>query len=256
MCPGCKALALALRAKALTLDECHDLLKAEHPGLSRATLHRFFAASGVSRLIPKRKDRGKKFKSYKPGYVHTDLFYLPAIGGKRRYCFVAIDRQTRLAFLKVYDSKTKKSAVDFIRRALEFFPFKVHRLMSDNGPEFTNRRYKRAPGGAKKVHALDALCNEHGIQRRYTKPYTPATNGMAERFNGLCKQATVSKFRYPDHAAVEAALAQWMRVYNLCRPHGSIGRLTPIQQAMKGYNENKALFRGDPMEHCGPFLTC
>ena len=253
---GCKAMAKELRAQGLTLDECLDLLKGEFPSLSRSTLHRFFCALGVSRLFPRRKDRGGKFKAYKPGFVHIDHFYLPALGGKKRYCFVAIDRQTRLAFLKVYDRKTKEAALDFLSRALEFFPFKVHRLLSDNGPEFTNRRYKRSPSGAKVVHPLDALCANEGIHRRYTKPYTPATNGMAERFVGLCKQATVSRFRYSSHAAIEADLLRWIRTYNLHRPHGGIGRKTPIQQATNGYNENTALFRRDPMKHCQPFLTC
>ena len=39
-----------------------------------------------------------------------DCFYLPKLEGKKRYCFVAIDRATRLAYLAVYAHKNKEAA--------------------------------------------------------------------------------------------------------------------------------------------------
>ena len=255
MSEECQILALSLRKKGMTLDECLDTLIAVFPRVSRATLHRFFVVSGVPRLKLRRTDRGGKYKDYKPGFVHIDHFNLPSLGAKKRYCFVAIDRNTRLAYLRIYDNKTAKSALDFLGRALEFFPFKVHRLLCDNGPEFTNRRYTQSRGGARVTHPLDALCSQRQILRRYTKPYTPATNGMAERFVGLCKHATVSKFRYQSHEHAEEAILQWLVFYNLYRPHGSLSRKTPIQQAMKGYKESPQDFNQDPDTHCRTFLT-
>ena len=255
MSEECQVLALSLRKKGLTLDECLDLVQEVFPSLSRATLHRFFVACGVPRLKLRRTDKGGKYKDYKPGFIHIDHFNLPSLGAKKRYCFVAIDRNTRLAFLKVYDNKTAKSSLDFLRRALEFFPFKAHRLLSDNGPEFTNRRYTQSRGGARVVHPLDVVCNERQIIRRYTKPYTPATNGMAERFVGLCKHATVSKYRYKSHEEAEEAILHWLTLYNLKRKHGSLNRKTPIQKAINGYKENPEDFNKDPDIHCRPFLT-
>jgi len=251
----CKALALSLREKGLTLDECLDVLKELLPDTKRATLHRFFVTSGVSKSKLTVKPRRGTYKDYKPGFIHIDHFTLPALGAKKRYCFVAIDRNTRLAFLRVYDNKTLNSSKDFLTRLLAFFPFKVHRLMSDNAPEFTNRLYTKKRGGAKAVHAIDTICIQQDIIRRYTKPYTPATNGMAERFVGLCKAATVSKYRYESHEQIEEAVLQWLIHYNLTRPHGSLARKTPMQKAQKGYKECEQDFNKEPDPHCRTFLT-
>ena len=253
--PMYRELALKLRQEGLTLDECLDCVRTVLPKASRSSLHRLFVSQGVSRLTCKKTKRQGKFKDYKPGFVHIDHFNLPAIGAKKRYCFIAIDRATRLAFLKIYDDKTAKSALDFLRRAIEFFPFDIHRLLSDNGPEFTNRRYTKLRGGARVTHPLDALCSQRGILRRYTAPRTPATNGMAERFVGLSKQATVSKYRYKNHQAAEEALLRWIVFYNLHRKHGGIERRTPIQQAYKRYKLEPGQFIKEPDTHCRAFLT-
>ena len=251
----CRELALKLRKEGLTLDECLDSIRTLVPKASRSTLHRLFVSQGVSRLRTKKGKRQGKFKDYGPGFVHIDHFNLPAIGAKKRYCFIAIDRATRLAFLKIYDDKTARSALDFLSRATQFFPFKVHRLLSDNGPEFTNRRYTKLRGGARVIHPLDAFCHRHGILRRYTEPRTPATNGMAERFVGLSKQATVSKYHYQSHQHAQEALLRWIVFYNLHRPHGGIERRTPIQQATKRYKLESGHFNKEPEQHCKAFLT-
>ena len=75
------------------------------------------------------------FKDYSPGFVHLDCFYLPKLEQTRRYCFVAIDRATRLSYLAVYENKDAQAAVDFLRKWLEFFPFRVTQLLTDNGCE-------------------------------------------------------------------------------------------------------------------------
>lgn len=230
MSEDCRQMALTLRRQGLTLDECLDALVASFPLLKRATLHRFFQREGVSKLsLPKAKRRGR-FQDYEPGFIHIDHFYMPPLEGKKRYCFVAIDRATRLAFLKVYDRKTQGAALDFLECLTQAFPFEIHHLLSDNGPEFTNRFYTRLRGGARKPHLLDQFCAQRGIQRRFTKPFTPATNGMAERFIGICKRATVNVKRYPNPKAIEQDLIRWLWIYNNTRKHGGIQRLTPAQK--------------------------
>ena len=57
-------------------------------------------------------------------------------------------------------------------------------LLTDNGKEFTDRSFashEREPSGH---HMFDQLCDALGIEHRLTKPRTPQTNGMVERFNG------------------------------------------------------------------------
>jgi hypothetical protein len=92
----------------------------------------------------------------------------------------AVDRATRLVFLGVYENKDKEAATDFLKRCLEFFPFKVEKILTgapfgSNGREFTLHGFKNRYGGAKTQHPFDAVCREAKIQHRLTRPYTPQT---------------------------------------------------------------------------------
>jgi transposase InsO family protein len=65
---------------------------------------------------------------------------------------------------------------------------KIKTLLPDNGKEFTDRWFgKRAKDGSGE-HEFDTLCHALGIEHRLTKPRTPKTNGMVERFNGRLEQ--------------------------------------------------------------------
>lgn len=123
---------LALRGKQLSLDDVFDAVAQVLPDASRSSVHRLLVRKGVNRL-PKTGQCSKvgRFKDYKPGFLHIDCFYLPRIDGKKRYCFVAVDRATRAVFLYLYDNKTKEVAVNFLGRCLSFFPFIVRTILTD-----------------------------------------------------------------------------------------------------------------------------
>lgn len=243
---GWEKPALLLRRSGLTLDGVLGALRGEFPSLVRSTLHRHLAQNGLGRL-PRAERETKAFKPYEPGFVHVDALYLPALGARRRFCFVAVDRATRLAFVACYDDKTKASSVDFMAKALEAFPFRVHRVLTDNGAEFAARRHG---GRASKLpHPFTALLLSKGIRHRLTALYTPQTNGMAERFVGLLKAGTVKRTEYPHHAAMEADILAWCASYNRHRPHGGIKHRTPLQEATKWYKERPELFRRDPASY-------
>lgn len=241
--PDCIAVALALRKRGLTLDQCFEALRPEFPHVRRSTLHRLYARSGVGRLRSDARRIFKKFKVYKPGFIHVDTFRVPLLGGRKRYCFIAIDRATRLCFLRVYDRKSKASARDFLERMLEFYPFKVHRVLTDNGCEYTNRFYKG--GIAKQRHPFEALLEERGIIRKLTRLRTPQTNGMAERMVQTAKRA-VRGTRHETHELMEQHLVAWSWQFNCFRPHGSLARRTPLDEARKWYKQEPDLFLRDP----------
>jgi transposase InsO family protein len=90
---------------------------------------------------------------------------------RKRYLYVAIDRASRYVHLAVKDDETTASAVAFLDEALGAFPFKVTHVLTDRGSCFT-------------ADAFEHACKRHSVQHRMTKPYTPRTNGMVERFNG------------------------------------------------------------------------
>lgn len=250
----CQELALVLRKRGLTLDECLEALKQVYPQTARATLHRFYQKNELGNLRSKRKEPHKRFKQYKPGFLHIDTFNMPKIAGRKRYCFLAVDRATRLTLLGVYNRKNKACARDFLERVLEFFPFKVLRILTDNGSEYTNHYYKG--GKAKTTHPFDQVCLDNGIKHRLTKVRTPRTNGMAERMVQMAKEKALRPFRYVSHEHMERGLLEWNNTYNCIRKHGSLQRRTPLQEAIRWYKEEPDLFTKDPGSLLQVSTTC
>jgi transposase InsO family protein len=222
------------RTGQLSLD---DLLEAAHkvlPHLRRSSLHRLLVRHGCNRL-PKKKpqqDAGQPgtCKEYGPGYLHIDCFYLPKLEAQKHYCFVAIDRATRLVHLGVYEHKNKEAATDFLARCLAFYPFKIDKILTDNGREFTLARFKNRWGTkTKNQHPFAQMCQQHQIEHRQTKPYTPKTNGLVERTNGLIKENTTKQHHYQNPAQMKQDLQHWLVHYNFYRRHRRIGHLTPYE---------------------------
>jgi transposase InsO family protein len=102
---------------------------------------------------------------------------------ERRYLFVAIDRATRLVFMRVYGDQSATSSVEFLCRLERTAPMKICKLLTDNGSQCTDRftSKKREPSGN---HKFDVRCKVMGIEHRLCPPRHPRTNGMVERFNG------------------------------------------------------------------------
>ncbi|KAF0815179.1 hypothetical protein IGB42_00256 [Andreprevotia sp. IGB-42] len=120
-----------------------------NPAVSRAGLGRCLARHGVGSLralVPVTPSpRSKPFKDYAPGFVHIDIKYLPQMADetRRRYLFVAIDRATRWVFVQGKPSKTAAAASAFLAALTKAAPFKVQKLLTDNGSEFTDRLFNK-----------------------------------------------------------------------------------------------------------------
>lgn len=67
-------------------------------------------------------------------------------------------------------------------------PFRIQTLLTDNGKEFTDRLFGQRARVATGQHESDALCQALGIEHRLTRPRSPQTYGMVERFNGRREQ--------------------------------------------------------------------
>lgn len=212
-------------------------------------MHRLLLRKGVSRLPQYQKQKREepgKFKDYPPGYLHIDCFYLPKIEGKRKYCFVSVDRATRLVYLRVYDHPDKVSAVNFLGRCLSFYPFMIKKILTDNGREFTLANWSRWGKPAKGIHLFDEVCVSCGIEHRLTKPYTPKTNGLVERTNGLIQEGTYKKHKYAGHPEMTDGLHQWLLCYNLRRANRAISRKTPYQAVCEWHKKCPELFIKEP----------
>ncbi len=134
------------------------------------------------------------------------------------YVHLAVDDHSRLAYSEILPNEKRSSCLRFLFNALRFFRslgVKIQRVMTDNGSSFRSFRY------AKALRRLR-------IKHLRTKPYTPKTNGKAERFvqTSLRERAYARAYSTSDERAAEPPL--WLRRYNWRRPHGSPGAKPPI----------------------------
>ncbi|MFN3533679.1 MAG: DDE-type integrase/transposase/recombinase, partial [Candidatus Brocadia sp.] len=188
----------------LPLEEITEVMQQINPSASRSTVYRTLLAAGLNKVPQQEKEKAKKFKAYEPGYLHIDVTYLPKIDGEKPYLFVAIDRTTRVLFYKMYDAKNAENAEDFIRHCIDFFPFKITHILTDNGLEFTNALLKSRNGKTcTKPSKVDELCKKETIEHRLTKPHSPKTNGMVERANGIIKSNTILRWQYQSKQEME-----------------------------------------------------
>jgi transposase InsO family protein len=172
-----------------------------------------------------------------------DVKYLPQMQDEssRRYLFVAIDRATRWVFVAIKTNKTAASAQAFLKALNKACPIKINKLLTDNGKEFTDRLFasrEREPSGN---HEFDQLYQELSTEHRLTKPRTPRTNGMVERFNGRIADV-LKTHRFNSRDDREQTLLRYVALYNHQLPQSALGSKTPMQGMKQWYQEHPHLF--------------
>lgn len=252
--------AIVVQLRKMLLLPLDDLLAVTREFLckevSRSGLDRCLRRHGVGNLSalkpvsPKAPHKG--FKSYEPGYCHMDIKYLPQMADERtrRYLFVAIDRATRWVFVSIKNNKTAASARRFLKELHEASPIKITKLLTDNGKEFTDRLFasrERQPSGN---HEFDQLCQALGIEHRLTKPRTPQTNGMVERFNGRIGDV-LNTHRFDCALDLEHTLLRYVALYNHQLPQSALKSKTPMQTMKDWYASHPHLFNKRPYDRAG-----
>ena len=187
------------------------------PHLNRDAVYRILKAEGLGRLPPADRARRShsRFKAYDLGFIHVDVKHLPKLRtgdgeSRKRYLCVAIDRASRFVHLAVKDDETTASAVAFLKEAVQAFPFQVTHVLTDRGSCFT-------------ADGFEAACQKLGVEHRTTRPYTPKTNGMVERFNGRI-QREVLGITVASHRDLETLLHGFNQAYNARRQRVLKGR--------------------------------
>ena len=214
-------------------------------GLSRATAARIGKACGLSHLSALDPKPGiLRYEKDTPGeMIHIDIKKLGRIkgvghritgdrtgqstprsrkgGGKGwEYLHLAVDDHSRRAYSGIFPDETRKSCLRFVFNALRFFRshgVRVWRVMTDNGTSFRSLRY------AKALRMLN-------IKHKRTKPYTPKTNGKAERFvqTSLREWAYATPYDHSDQR--RDALNPFLLHYTTHRPHFGLNGKTPISR--------------------------
>ena len=133
---------------------------------------------------------------------------------------VAIDDAARLAYSEILPDERKASAIAFLDRALGWFGrhgVTVERVMTDNGSAYRSHAFRRA-------------CADAGLRHLRTRPYTPRTNGKAERFLQTVMRACAYARAFRSSKERAAALPRWLHLYNVHRPHTALAGQSPISR--------------------------
>lgn len=222
------------RLARLSLDDITEVMnRCINPRLSRGSVWTALRRAGLSARLKPQEAEAERSQPFEPspfGFVHVDLRYLAKLDGRGDYVFVAIERVTRFVWIEIMPDRTADRVAATMARFLAAFGLPVHTVLTDNGSEFTDRFGGHVPnrtGTPSGRHAFDRLCATHGIKHRLTRPYTPKTNGMVERFNRRLGEAISGAvhFRndpnrrgtFSSHAEREAFLMDFVQAYNHTR---------------------------------------
>jgi transposase InsO family protein len=226
-------VAVVLELRRMRLPGFQIALKS---GLSKATVSRILARHSLSKLSELEPAKPiVRYQRQHPGeLLHMDIKKLARIvkpshrvthdrrdetrGAGYEYVHVAIDDASRIAFAQILPDETHHSVRRFLYNALHHFAslgIRVRRLMTDNGSAYRSKYI------ASDLRQLQ-------IRHLFTKPYTPRTNGKAERFiqTSLREWAYAATYQNSAHRADH--LKPWLHRYNWHRPHSALNHSPPM----------------------------
>ncbi len=209
-------------------------------GVSTATVSRVLRRLGLNRLKALEPPQPvRRYERENPGeLIHIDIkklgrFDRPGhrVTGDRtgqsnargigwEYLHVCIDDHSRVAFSQILPDEKKESAIAFLNAAIAYYKslgVAVSRVMTDNGSCY-------------RAHAFRDACKTRGLKHIRTRPYTPRTNGKAERFIQTALREWAYARAYQNSGQREYHLPHWLHRYNWHRPHGSLKANTPISR--------------------------
>ena len=159
----------------------------------------------------------------RPGHRVTGNRRDSVDGAGWEYVHVCIDDYSRVAYVEVLGNEKADTTTGFLERAVAWFAARgitVRRILTDNGSAYRSRLFV-------------GRCRELGAKACKTRPYTPRTNGKAERFIQTLLREWAYARTYAHSAERMACLRHWLQFYNLERRHGTLGT-TPAARLQVG----------------------
>jgi putative transposase len=131
-------------------------------------------------------------------------------GGLKRYIFTGIDTVSKIAFARMYTTKSSYNGADFLMRLNLLLDHKILNVGHDNGSEF--QKY------------FSEGCQKLGIAQYFSRPKTPKDNAVCERFNRTLKDEFLRMGNFaPEPDRFNRKLTEWLVEYNFRRPHQTHG---------------------------------
>lgn len=211
---------------------------AHRTGVSAATVGRICNRANLAKLPPVEAAPPKRrYERQTPGeLLHLDTKKLARFerpghrvtGDPSQYSHkpgyhalhVAIDDRSRVGFSLILPDEKVISAITFTLAALRYYRalgVKVTGIMTDNGSAYRSKKFAK-------------LLRRLKIHHLRTRPYTPRTNGKAERFIQTHLREWAYAYAYPNSDARTRELQFWITHYNFHRPHSATENLPPVSR--------------------------
>ena len=157
---------------------------------------------------------------YRPGHRVTGSRLGASEGAGWEFVHIAIDDFSRIAYAEILPDECGPSCAAFMLRACRWFKrqgIAIRALLTDNGTGYRS-------------HCFRGACLQSELRHHRTRPYTPRTNGKAERFiQSMLREWAYGRI-YRTSTARGSDLLRWLRFYNEERPHASLNYLPPISR--------------------------
>jgi transposase InsO family protein len=239
LCPRQTSSSLVEEVVVLRRGHMPGYESARRTGLSPASVSRILRRARLSRwrdLNP--PPPIQRYEHPVPGdLVHLDIKGMTRFSevsrrgdgrlrGKRKHpgflaLHVAVDDHSRMAFTQMLSDQKAETTIGFLHSAVDFFArhgIGVRALLTDNGSCYRSGQFRQA-------------CQQMQLKHRRTRPYTPRTNGKAERFIQTALREWAYAKHWTESEQRDQHLQPWTDYYNYQRPHGSLSYKPPISRS-------------------------
>lgn len=216
-------------------DEAYQLLGQLDPedlAISHSTIGRIIQRKGfffapkkpcsVKNSSIERKRADKALRKQAPGsLVQIDTKHLNTPYGKKYFQFTAIDCKTRIKYARCYSSCSSSSAKAFLEKAIDYFPFPIQNIQTDNGSEYLKYFHR-------------ALKEIQEIPHYFSHPRCPKDNCFVERVIQTDKYEFYLNGNLCHYLKLQnEKLDTWNHIYNYLRPHEALDNLSPMEYYQK-----------------------
>ena len=148
---------------------------------------------------------------------HINVCYINVAGTFFYLCSLLDGYSRYLVHWEIRETMTELDVETIVQRALEKYPGRAPRIISDNGPQFIARDFKE-------------FIRLTGITHLRTSPYYPQSNGKLERWHKSLKSEAIRPFTPATLEEARKRVAAYVEYYNHVRLHSAVGYITPADK--------------------------
>lgn len=178
--------------------------------VSRHKIEKFLDESGLRNKYPcttKKRQKAQKKKKHdkivivkNPGdHTQMDVKYQLHLLTNKQKCYVYnfIDHASNWSLKYAYSAINSRNTENFMAKVKWGCPFKINRLQTDNGIEFTYKYVSGSPDEPKE-HLLEKFCKDNNISHKLIPPGEKELQGLVERAHRQDDQELFSRIN-PQH---------------------------------------------------------